>query len=104
MVPEAQKLAKSLALCHEYGMTASLTVDEVGRVVLPKPVREALGIAGRTRLKMDIVGDVARLSRETEVSGPVKREGGRLVYAGPLPEVWNSGEALSRMRAQRIKR
>ncbi len=85
-------------------MTASLTVDEVGRVVLPKPVREALGIEGRTRLKVDIVGDVARLSREPGISGPVKREGGRLVYAGPLPETWSSGEAVTKMRAQRIKR
>jgi AbrB family looped-hinge helix DNA binding protein len=85
-------------------MTASLTVDEAGRVVLPKPVREALGIAGRTRLKVDIVGNVAKLSCETEVTGPVKREGGRLVYAGPVPEGWNSGEAVSKMRAGRIKR
>ena len=57
-------------------MSVSLTVDEVGRIVLPKPVREALGISG----------------------------GGRLVFAGAVPAGWDSGAAVQKMRTQRLKR
>ena len=56
-------------------MSVSLNVDEVGRIVLPKPVREALGIEGRTRLKLEVVGDVAQLSLAATGAGPVKRRG-----------------------------
>jgi len=85
-------------------MSVSLSVDEVGRMVLPKPVREALGISGRTRLKLEVVGDVAQLSRAAEGAGPVKRRGRRLIFAGSLPDDWDSGAAVGRMRVQRLKR
>lgn len=85
-------------------MSVSLTVDEVGRIVLPKPVREALGISGRARLKVEVVGETAQLSCESNTAGPVRRRGGRLVFAGELPSDWQSGEAVQKMRAQRLKR
>jgi bifunctional DNA-binding transcriptional regulator/antitoxin component of YhaV-PrlF toxin-antitoxin module len=85
-------------------MSVSLSVDEVGRLVLPKPVREALGIRGRARLKLEIVGEMAQLSREGNAAGPLRRRGGRLVFAGELPSDWDSGEAVQKMRAQRLKR
>lgn len=85
-------------------MSVSLTVDEVGRIVLPKPVREALGISGRARLKVEVVGETAQLSRESSAAGPVRRRGGRLVFAGAVPAGWDSGAAVQKMRAQRLKR
>ena len=85
-------------------MSVSLTVDEVGRIVLPKPVREALGITGRARLKVEVVGEIAQLSRENTATGPVRRRGGRLVFAGALPSDWDSAEAVGKMRSQRLKR
>ena len=85
-------------------MSVSLTVDEVGRIVLPKPVREALGISGRARLKLEVVGETAQLSRESGPSGPVRRRGGRLVFAGAVPAVWDSGAAVKKMRTERLKR
>jgi AbrB family looped-hinge helix DNA binding protein len=97
-------LAKHLPLWHRYGINASLTVDEVGRIVLPKPVREALGISGRARLKLEVVGETVQLSRQGGTTGPVRRRGGRLVFAGALPSDWQSGEAVQKMRAQRLKR
>lgn len=39
-----------MPLCQSIAMSVSLSVDEVGRLVLPRPVREALGIRGRARL------------------------------------------------------
>lgn len=85
-------------------MSVSLSVDEVGRIVLPKPVREALGITGRARLKVEVVGEMAQLSRESAAAGPVRRRGGRLVFAGALPSDWDSAKAVNKMRSQRLKR
>jgi AbrB family looped-hinge helix DNA binding protein len=101
---EQAKIANIMPKCHIDSMSVSLSVDEVGRIVLPKPVRDALGISGRTRLKLEVVGDVAQISREAGAAGPVKRKGQRLVFAGSLPDDWDSGAAVGRMRAQRIKR
>lgn len=47
---------------------------------------------------------MAQLSREGNAAGPVRRRGGRLVFAGELPADWDSGEAVQKMRAQRLKR
>ena len=85
-------------------MSTSLTVDEVGRIVLPKPVREALGFRGRARLNVEVVGETAQLSLKSGEAGPVRRRGGRLVFAGELPAEWDSGTAVQKMRAQRLKR
>ena len=64
---------------------------------------QALGIEGRTRLKLEVVGDVAQLSRAATGAGPVKRRGQRLVFAGSLPDDWDSASAVNRMRTQRLK-
>ena len=85
-------------------MKSSLTVDEVGRIVLPKPLREALGIRGRARLNVEVVGEMAQLSLQSGEAGPVRRRGGRLVFAGELPAGWDSGAAVQEMRVQRLKR
>ena len=92
-----------MALWHGIAMSVSLNVDDVGRIVLPKSVREALGIEGRTRLKLEVVGDVAQLSRAATGAGPVKRRGRRLVFAGMLPDDWDSASAVERMRTRRLK-
>jgi bifunctional DNA-binding transcriptional regulator/antitoxin component of YhaV-PrlF toxin-antitoxin module len=82
-------------------MKTTVTVDEVGRMVLPKPVREAIGISGRTNVTIEIVSRTAQIAVIDRRNGPVTRRRGRTVYAGPLPPEWDSGEAISRMRERR---
>ena len=82
-------------------MKTTVTVDEVGRMVLPKPVREAIGISGRTNVTIEIVSGTAQIAVIDRRNGPVTRRRGRTVYAGPLPPEWDSGEAISRMRERR---
>ncbi len=79
-------------------------VDEVGRLVLPKPVREAIGIFGRTNVNIEVVSGTAQISAPEQRKGTTGRRRGRTIYAGPLPIDWDSGEAVSRMRARRIRR
>jgi bifunctional DNA-binding transcriptional regulator/antitoxin component of YhaV-PrlF toxin-antitoxin module len=85
-------------------MKTNVLIDEVGRLVLPKTVRDAVGIVGRMTVAVEVVGGVAQISPPPPPSGPIKRKGGRLVYAGTLPRDWDSGEAVSRMREGRTRR
>lgn len=85
-------------------MKTSVIVDEVGRLVLPKNIREAIGVFGRTSVNVEVVDRAARISAPEQSGGAVSRKRGRLVYAGPLPEHWDSGEAVLRMRERRLRR
>jgi bifunctional DNA-binding transcriptional regulator/antitoxin component of YhaV-PrlF toxin-antitoxin module len=85
-------------------MKASVIVDEVGRLVLPKEIREAIGIFGRTSLNVEVIDKEARISAPEAEAAPLKRKGKRIVYDGALPENWNSGEAVLKARERRIRR
>ena len=85
-------------------MKTDVTIDEVGRLVLPKSVRESLGIRGRMAVAIEVVSGTARISVPPPPPGPTKTRRGRMVYSGPLPEDWDSADAVARMREQRIRR
>lgn len=85
-------------------MKTTVMIDEVGRMVLPKSVREAIGIAGRMSVNIEIVAGAAHLSALESRPAAVARRRGRTVYTGPLPSDWDSGEAVSRMREQRLRK
>ena len=87
-------------------MKATVTVDEVGRMVLPKNIREAIGVCGRTTVKIEVVDRAARITAP-EARSPIRETGrrrGRLVYTGSVPENWESGEAVLQMRERRLRR
>lgn len=84
-------------------MKTTVTVDKVGRMVLPKPVREGIGISGPMSVNIEVVSGTAQISTPERQSCAVARRRGRTVYTGPLPSDWDSGEAVSRMRERRIQ-
>lgn len=90
--------------CHAYGMKTSVMVDDFGRLVLPKPIREALGVFGRTVLVIEVVGEKAEMEIASTPRSDLSRKGGRTVFSGSLPEGWDSGGAVTEMRARRLRR
>jgi bifunctional DNA-binding transcriptional regulator/antitoxin component of YhaV-PrlF toxin-antitoxin module len=85
-------------------MKTSVMVDEVGRLVLPKEIREAIGVFGKMSVHVEVVNNSAQISAPEVVSGPVERKGKRMVFGGALPENWDSGEAVLKARELRIRR
>ena len=85
-------------------MKTTVMVDKVGRMVLPKPVRDAIGISGPTSVNIEIVSGTAQISTIERKRGEVARRRGRTVYTGALPPDWDSGEAVSRMRDRRVRK
>jgi hypothetical protein len=77
-------------------MKTAIVVDEVGRLVLPKNIRLAIGLTGRAKITGEVVGRSVHLTPPEQRSGPVSRKRGRIVYAGQLPKGWHSGERSSK--------
>ena len=84
-------------------MKTTIVVDEVGRIVLPKNIREAIGVSGRAVLEMEVVNGTVQIS-PPERRGSLEQRGHRRVFAGMLPEDWDSGEAVLKARARRAQR
>jgi bifunctional DNA-binding transcriptional regulator/antitoxin component of YhaV-PrlF toxin-antitoxin module len=97
-------LANGLPIGKVCAMKTTVMVDKVGRMVLPKPIREAIGISGAMSVNIEVVSGTAQISALDCGSGTVARRRGRTVYTGPLPSEWDSGEAVSRMRERRIQK
>ena len=85
-------------------MKQQVSIDRTGRLVIPKFVRQALVIQGCAELEIEVVGGHAQLSPTAPSPGPTEQRDGRLVYSGPLPDDWDSGEAISRLREERLRR
>lgn len=84
-------------------MKSTVLVDEVGRLVLPKEIREAIGIFGRMSVQVEVVGGSAQISAPPVRGGAMERRGKRSVYAGPVPSDWDSGAAVLEIRERRIR-
>jgi AbrB family looped-hinge helix DNA binding protein len=66
-------------------MTATITIDAAGRLVLPKAMRERLHLSAGARLKAQIVADKIELTPELDAGVRIERTGKRLVIMGGPP-------------------
>jgi hypothetical protein len=92
------KLPNACELVLYWSVKMTAIVDEVGRMVLPKKIRQAIGVSGRTPLQIEEVDNAARITAPKPLPRATARWRGRLVYTGSLPEKWDSGRAVLEMR------
>jgi AbrB family looped-hinge helix DNA binding protein len=62
----------------------TVQIDDAGRVVLPKPLRERFRLRGGDKLAIEVRGDAIQL-RPTQAVGQLKRINGVLVFTGGAP-------------------
>jgi AbrB family looped-hinge helix DNA binding protein len=62
-----------------------VTIDRTGRLVVPKPVREQLGITPNTRLEIEVVDGHLELSVPFEQARVVEGPNGPVVAATGTP-------------------
>ena len=84
-------------------MKVTVAINEVGRMVLPKAIREAMSIFGPGSVILEIFAGKAQISVAEPPRSETQRQNGRLVFSGPLPVEWNSGNAVNAMRRQRLE-
>jgi AbrB family looped-hinge helix DNA binding protein len=83
-------------------MTAILTLDKAGRLVLPKPMREKLNLREGSKLKAEIVGDKIELEQEAPAVKIVRKKGGRRVVVGW--KGFDAAKAVREMREEQVGR
>jgi AbrB family looped-hinge helix DNA binding protein len=81
-------------------MRPLVRIDNAGRLVLPKQVRERHGLAPGSELELAEVTDEIRL-RPVPAEPPLKEVHGFLVYTGRFAQ---PGDAVRRDRADRLRR
>jgi AbrB family looped-hinge helix DNA binding protein len=84
-----------------------VTIDEYGRIVIPKPIRDRLGLDAGTALELDVDADdpdtirLAPKGREPTL----QRKGDLLVHTGRLTDdTFDVVEQLRRSRAERASK
>ena len=79
---------------------ATVQMDQAGRVVLPKPLRDRFRLRGGDMLAIEVRGDAIEL-RPAQRTGQLKRVNGVLVFTGTGPLA--SGEDfVAQSRDERI--
>lgn len=86
-----------------------VTIDEYGRIVIPKPIRDQLGLESGTELTLDVQpveqGDEQCLTlRPIRTMSPFRREGSVLVHTGTTDEELDPVESVRRSRSSRTRR
>lgn len=85
-----------------------VTVDKYGRIVIPKPVRERLGLKAGSALELSIEpsgeGGEAAVLRPAGQKPALQRKGGVLVHTGKADQPLDSVEAIRRSREERMRK
>jgi AbrB family looped-hinge helix DNA binding protein len=82
-------------------MNATLTIDKAGRVVLPKPVRDALQVSAGDTLELESSEDLILL-RPARGKARIFKKHGMLVLHSDAPVPSNAVEAtIRRVRRER---
>ncbi len=88
-------------------MNTTVTVDSAGRVVLPKPLRDALGLAPGDTLSLESDGERVTL-RPVRSSSALRKEEGVWVFRGgrkiPVGETDRFLDAMREERARGLTR
>lgn len=82
-----------------------VTIDEYGRIVIPKPIRDRLGLEAGSSLELDVVSDNDVNSIQLTPKGqapPLQRKGPLLVHTGRLTD--ESFDVVEQIRGKRQER
>jgi AbrB family looped-hinge helix DNA binding protein len=85
---------------HQITMTAKLTIDKAGRVVIPKPVREQLHLVPGDTLALDAEGECITL-QAVRPKAMLTKEHGIWVYHGDKTDA-SISELIEREREKRL--
>jgi AbrB family looped-hinge helix DNA binding protein len=81
----------------------TLKIDKAGRVILPKPMRDRLGLRAGSDLEVEETAEGIVL-KPAEQKPSLIRKGGFLVYAGEIPPGWDAVKAIQEDREERMRR
>ena len=81
----------------------TLKIDNAGRVILPKPVRDRLGLTAGSNLDMRLTPDGIVLTPADQRSSLVKK-GSFWVHTGAIPRTYDLLKAIDEEREERTSK
>jgi AbrB family looped-hinge helix DNA binding protein len=83
-------------------MSDILQIDNAGRVVIPKAVRDRYGLTPGRRLVLIDTGEALQLQPEGTGSGVVHNPDGSVEFTGHLPPNFDWSDAIAQVRNERL--
>jgi AbrB family looped-hinge helix DNA binding protein len=83
------------------GMKTSITIGKSGRLVIPKPLRERLGLREGSRLLVEVVGGRLEATPDSDAVR-IETKKGIPVIVGGVPR--KKGQLLAALKAERDER
>jgi AbrB family looped-hinge helix DNA binding protein len=81
-------------------MKTTITIDNAGRIVIPKSVRERMRLTKGSQLELDVVGDRIELRQKVGEARVERRGKLRVVMGG---ELFDAGQAVVEDREDRLR-
>lgn len=92
------RLASGCQFCYHYGM--EITIDKLGRLVVPKSIRDRFHLVPGTVLKLEVDASGIRISPIAEEPSLIWKDG-VLVHHGPETELVDVRQVIERERENR---
>ena len=83
-------------------MSETVTIDKAGRLIVPKKVRERLGLKSGDKLKIDVVGERIELEAQGDETKVETRNGRRVIVGTGDVDVVKAIEATREEQVERI--
>jgi AbrB family looped-hinge helix DNA binding protein len=85
-------------------MSAIVEIDKAGRIVIPKKMRDAMGLKAGTRLRLERTGDLLVMEPLADEAHLEMRDGLLVMVGGPPVTVEDVNEAIRQGYEERHKR
>ncbi|MFZ0303243.1 MAG: AbrB/MazE/SpoVT family DNA-binding domain-containing protein [Terracidiphilus sp.] len=84
-------------------MNAIVEIDKAGRIVIPKKIREAMGLRAGTRLRLERAGDFLVMEPPVEEARLEMRDGLLVLVGGGKRTVEDVNREIQEQRERRMK-
>lgn len=83
-------------------MSYTISIDQAGRLVLPKPIRDRFNLCGGSKIELQTVGDHVELKPFVEdAESKLIEKNGRLVIPAADEKTFDAAEAIRADREER---
>ena len=103
LAPQISNTALLSAIIHAntFAMSTTITVGKSGRLVVPKSIRDRLGLHEGSRLKLELLGGTLQAVPEPDPVNITIKGGFPVIQGGPA---WKRGNVVQAIKADRDSR
>jgi AbrB family looped-hinge helix DNA binding protein len=81
-----------------------ISIDKAGRLILPKPIRDRLGLREDSKLRVHSTAEHVVLTPVKPPAGLIRDQDGWLVFSGGLAPEMDWGSLVEKDREERIRK